>query len=68
MPLLEVQSLSKHFGDTPILKDVSFSVDKGEVIGIIGTSGSGKSTLLRCLNLLERPDGGTILMNGELVG
>ncbi len=68
MSLLEVQSLSKRFGDTPILKDVSFSVNKGEVIGIIGASGSGKSTLLRCLNLLERPDGGTILMNGELVG
>ena len=68
MSLLEVQSLSKRFGDTPVLKDVSFSVNKGEVIGIIGASGSGKSTLLRCLNLLERPDGGTILMNGELVG
>ncbi|WP_347555062.1 amino acid ABC transporter ATP-binding protein [Robbsia sp. KACC 23696] len=68
MCLLEVQSLSKRFGDTPILKDVSFSINKGEVIGIIGASGSGKSTLLRCLNLLERPDGGSILMNGTLVG
>jgi len=68
MPLLEIQSLSKSFGATRILKDVSFSVEKGEVIGIIGASGSGKSTLLRCLNLLERPEEGAIRMEGKLVG
>ena len=65
MSILEVQSLQKSFGATEVLKDISFTMEKGEVLSIIGSSGSGKTTLLRCLNFLERPDGGAILVNGE---
>lgn len=65
MAILEVQNVSKSFGNTEVLKDISFSLEKGKVLSIIGSSGSGKTTLLRCLNFLERPDGGTIRVNGE---
>ncbi|SHL40940.1 amino acid ABC transporter ATP-binding protein, PAAT family [Anaerocolumna jejuensis DSM 15929] len=63
--LIEVKHLSKSFGEHAVLKDIDFSVNKGEVICIIGSSGSGKSTLLRCINLLEKPSGGEIFYNGE---
>lgn len=63
--LIEVKHLSKSFGEHAVLKDIEFSVNKGEVICIIGSSGSGKSTLLRCINLLEKPSGGEIFYNGE---
>ena len=60
MPLLEVKNLKKNFGKTEVLKGISFSLNKGEVLAIIGSSGSGKTTLLRCLNFLEVPDDGSI--------
>jgi putative lysine transport system ATP-binding protein len=63
--LIEIQHLSKSFGEHKVLKDIDFTVNKGEVICIIGSSGSGKSTLLRCVNLLEKPSGGQIIYNGE---
>ncbi|NLU51752.1 MAG: amino acid ABC transporter ATP-binding protein [Clostridiaceae bacterium] len=63
--IIEVQHLSKTFGSNEILKDINFSVSKGEVVCIIGSSGSGKSTLLRCINLLEKPSGGQIIYKGE---
>lgn len=63
--VIEVQHLSKSFGSHEVLKDIDFSVNKGEVVSIIGSSGSGKSTLLRCINLLERPTSGEIIYNGE---
>jgi len=63
--VIEIQHLSKSFGTNEVLKDINFSVDKGEVVSIIGSSGSGKSTLLRCVNLLEKPSGGEIIYNGE---
>ena len=65
MSVLEVKNISKSFGETEVLKDVGFTLEKGEVIAIIGASGSGKTTLLRCLNFLETPDGGQIIVNGE---
>ena len=65
MALLEVKNISKNFGTTRVLKDISFEVDKGEVLVLIGSSGSGKTTLLRCLNFLETPDTGKIILNGE---
>lgn len=65
MPILEVNHISKRFERTDVLKDVSFSLEKGQVVSIIGSSGSGKTTLLRCLNFLERPDNGIIRVNGE---
>lgn len=65
MAILEVQHVSKSFGNTEVLKDISFSLEKGKVLSLIGSSGSGKTTLLRCLNFLERPDGGVIRVNGE---
>ena len=65
MAILEVQHVSKSFGNTEVLKDISFSLEKGQVLSLIGSSGSGKTTLLRCLNFLERPDGGVIRVNGE---
>ncbi|MCM3179348.1 amino acid ABC transporter ATP-binding protein [Cytobacillus horneckiae] len=63
--VIDIQGLSKSFGSHEVLKDINFSVNKGEVVTIIGSSGSGKSTLLRCVNLLEKPSGGKIIFNGE---
>ncbi|HHX95636.1 MAG TPA: amino acid ABC transporter ATP-binding protein [Clostridia bacterium] len=63
--LIEIQHLRKCFGSNEVLKDIDFSVAKGEVVCIIGSSGSGKSTLLRCINLLEKPTGGRIIYKGE---
>ena len=67
MAILEVQHVSKSFGNTEVLKDISFSLEKGKVLSLIGSSGSGKTTLLRCLNFLEQPDGGVIRVNGEML-
>ena len=67
MPILEVEHIRKYFGHTEVLKDISFSLEKGQVDSIIGSSGSGKTTLLRCLNFLERPDQGIIRVNGEIL-
>ena len=66
--VLDVAGVSKRFGDVEVLSDVSFQVDKGETVCVLGPSGSGKSTLLRCINWLERPDAGQIYLNGERVG
>ncbi|MCT6925909.1 MULTISPECIES: amino acid ABC transporter ATP-binding protein [Bacillales] len=63
--VIEIKNLSKSFGSHEVLRDVNFSVAKGEVVCLIGSSGSGKSTLLRCVNLLETPSGGSIIYNGE---
>ena len=68
MSVLEVKNLKKHFGSTDVLKGVSFSLERGQVLAIIGSSGSGKTTLLRCLNFLEEPDEGEILVNGQVLG
>ncbi|MGN0375967.1 MAG: amino acid ABC transporter ATP-binding protein [Butyrivibrio sp.] len=67
MPILEVEHIQKSFGKTQVLKDISFSLEKGQAVSIIGSSGSGKTTLLRCLNFLESPDGGVIKVNGEVL-
>ena len=63
--ILELNHLAKSFGENHVLKDISLTVKKGEVISVIGSSGSGKSTMLRCINLLERPTGGEILFKGS---
>ena len=68
MSLVEIKNISKRFGDVTVLNDVSLDIEAGEVIAIIGRSGSGKSTLLRCINYLERPDGGDIFIEGEPLG
>lgn len=65
MSFLEVKGIVKSFGKTEVLKGIDFSMDKGEVLAIIGSSGSGKTTLLRCMNFLETPDEGTVSVNGE---
>ena len=65
MALLEVKNLQKSFGKTKVLKDISFNLEKGQVLVIIGSSGSGKTTLLRCLNFLETPDKGQILVTAR---
>ena len=65
MAILEVKNIEKHFGSTKVLEDVSFSLEEGNALAIIGSSGSGKTTLLRCLNFLEMPDGGSISVRGE---
>lgn len=65
MAILEVKHIEKHFGRTKVLKDVSFSLEKGNALAIIGSSGSGKTTLLRCLNFLETPSSGTFSVAGE---
>ncbi len=65
MAILDVRDIRKSFDKTPVLKGIDFSLEEGEVLSIIGASGSGKTTLLRCLNFLEKPDGGTIAVRGE---
>lgn len=67
-PLLEVEGLSKRFGDTQVLHGVSFQVAEGETVAVIGPSGSGKTTMLRCLNRLEAPSGGRIVLDGAETG
>ena len=67
MAILEVKNIEKHFGNTKVLKDVSFSLDAGNTLAIIGSSGSGKTTLLRCLNFLETPDHGTISVHDKVI-
>ena len=67
MSVLEINNIKKSFGKTEVLKGISFSLKKGEVLSIIGSSGSGKTTLLRCLNFLEFADSGTISVNGETI-
>lgn len=67
MSVLEVNNLRKSFGKTEVLKGISFTLEKGEVLAVIGSSGGGKTTLLRCLNFLEFADGGTISVNGEVL-
>lgn len=67
MPILEVEHIRKEFDRTEVLKDISFSLEKGQVVSIIGSSGSGKTTLLRCLNFLERPSKGIIRVNKEVL-
>lgn len=65
MAYLEIKNFYKKFGNTEVLKGISLSVEKGEVVSIIGSSGSGKTTLLRCMNFLETPDQGTMVLDGE---
>ncbi len=65
MAILQVQNLEKHFGTTQVLKDISFDLEQGQAMAIIGSSGSGKTTLLRCLNFLETPTRGKILVQGQ---
>ena len=67
MAILEVNNLEKHFGSTRVLEDISFDLEKGKALAIIGSSGSGKTTLLRCLNFLETPDHGTISVGGNVI-
>ena len=65
MAILEIKNLKKTFGKTEVLKDISFSMEKGEVVSILGSSGSGKTTFLRCINFLEKADSGKIILNGD---
>ena len=65
MAILEVHNIEKSFGSTKVLKNIDFSLEQGQALAIIGSSGSGKTTLLRCLNFLERPDKGKIVVQGE---
>ncbi len=65
MAILEVRNIKKHFGKTNVLQNVSFSMEEGNALAIIGSSGSGKTTLLRCLNFLEKPNAGQIIVNGK---
>ena len=65
MAILDVEHIKKSFGKTEVLKDISFSLEEGQVLSVIGSSGSGKTTLLRCLNFLETPDDGIIKVKGE---
>ena len=67
MSILEVQHIEKHFGPTRVLEDISFSLEQGQAMAIIGSSGSGKTTLLRCLNFLEKPNQGKISVNGSVI-
>ncbi|MGI6020621.1 MAG: amino acid ABC transporter ATP-binding protein [Lachnospiraceae bacterium] len=67
MSILEVEHISKSFGKSEVLKDISFSLEKSDVVSIIGSSGSGKTTLLKCLNYLEIPDSGVIRVNNEVI-
>ena len=65
MAFMQVENIRKSFGDTKVLKDISFTMERGEVLSMIGSSGSGKTTLLRCMNFLEQPDGGRMILDGK---
>ncbi|MBS5652207.1 MAG: amino acid ABC transporter ATP-binding protein [Eubacterium sp.] len=65
--MLEVNNIEKHYGSTKVLKDISFELEEGQTLAIIGSSGSGKTTLLRCLNFLETPNSGSIIVNDEVL-
>ena len=67
-PMVEAVGVRKFFGDNEVLKSIDLTVQRGQVISLLGPSGSGKSTFLRCINHLERIDGGGISVNGQLVG
>ncbi len=67
MAVLDVKDIRKRFGQTEVLRGISFSLEQGQVLSVIGSSGSGKTTLLRCLNFLETPDAGVISVNGEVL-
>lgn len=67
MPILEVENLTKSFDKTKVLKGVSFSLEEGGVLSVIGSSGSGKTTLLRCINFLETADSGKITVDGDVI-
>ena len=67
MSVLNVTNIKKNFGKLEVLKGISFSLEQGEVLSIIGSSGSGKTTLLRCLNFLETPNEGTISVNDKII-
>ena len=67
MAILEVKNLHKSFGKTEVLKSVSFSMEKGEILSILGSSGSGKTTLLRCINFLEKASGGQVFVDGSCI-
>ena len=67
MAVLEVKNLKKSFGKTAVLKGIDFTLERGEVLAIIGASGGGKTTLLRCLNFLEQADEGDITVSGKTV-
>ena len=65
MKMLEIKNFRKSFGDTEVLKGINVTLEKGEVLSIIGSSGGGKTTLLRCLNFLEKANSGEIIVNGK---
>ena len=67
MSVLEINNIKKKFGNNEVLRGISFSLEEGEVLSVIGSSGSGKPTLLRCLNFLERADEGTIAVDGNVI-
>ena len=67
MSILEIKNLAKSFGKTEVLKNVSLTMEQGEVVSVIGSSGNGKTTFLRCIDLLEVPDSGQILINGKII-
>lgn len=67
-PILTVSGLRKHFGGVEVLRGIDLEVRPGETVAILGASGSGKSTLLRCINFLERPDAGSVLLDGHIIG
>lgn len=67
MSILEIKNLRKSFGKTEVLKGINLSLEKGQVVSIIGSSGSGKTTLLRCINFLERADSGQVVLNGDVI-
>lgn len=67
MSVLEINNIKKKFANNEVLRGISFSLEEGEVLSIIGSSGSGKTTLLRCMNFLERADEGTIAVDGNVI-
>ena len=67
MAILQIENLTKNFGGLDVLKGIDFSMDEGEVVSVIGSSGGGKTTFLRCINFLEKPSGGKIICDGDVI-